>query len=396
MIVQESDILLAALDRRLQVDRLLAIDPLKPVATAVSDSVPSTGRPPSAASAPMPRVAPVTAEQDPHASSRFDRLPLGEVVGARVVDVPGPGQVVAEIGTLRVALAWPPGSGEAPTPGSEIGLRVLAHRPMLLFQRADAGTLADHEAGDPSTHWSADALRLQGAATDRPAPNASGIVRFAVPILAIEHDTNPPAPVHGESSAAPQAPATPDGRAGSPSTAFPAAAPNGPGLASIALDDVIVAREAALVDGVATPLVPRSADDVDRAQMPFMPLVLQGPAWVGQPVELVVRRECADEDFANAALDRWCGELLIDLPQLGRIAGHVTWSMQGLRIRLEGDGEAAIDAMDRGSAALAAALAQVDLRVSALSVGGLAADSRHANDALRPSMAEVSFGRLPS
>ena len=392
MIVQESDILSAALDRRLQVDRILALDPLKAVATAAPDSGPSTG-PTSVRSSPMPQVADRAAGPNPP-STPIDRLPLGAVVGARVVDVPDPGHVVAEIGTLRVALAWPSGSGEAPTPGSEIGLRVLAHRPMLLLQRVEA--VADHEAFEPTTHWSADALRLQGGATDRPATDTSGIVRFEVPILELDDGPDPPAPGRGESSTTPRAAAMPDGGAGLPTAASPHVGSDGPALASIALADVIVAREAAVVDGVTTPLVPRAADDGDRSTLPFMPLVLQGPAWNGQPVELVVRRERADEQFDNAALDRWCGELLIDLPQLGRIAGHVTWSMQGLRIRLEGDDDAAIDAMEGGSAALATALSQVDLRVCALSVGGLAADSRHANDAVHPSSAAVSFGRLPS
>jgi hypothetical protein len=95
-------------------------------------------------------------------------------------------------------------------------------------------------------------------------------------------------------------------------------------------------------------------------------------------MELVVRREREDEQFDNPVLDHWCGEVLIDLPNLGRVAGHLAFSMQGLRIRLEGDDADAVDAMTAHANELAHALSAANLRVNALSVGRPAADALRA------------------
>lgn len=380
MIVQESDSLLAALDRRLQVDRIASLEPLQAPGGPTDRGVPPRAAPlaPSVAPSSEPSTGPSTT-----ATRLVDRLPLGEVVSARVVAAPRPDQVVAEIGELRIAMAWPSGSGPAPRPGSDIGLRVLALRPMLLFQNV-AGRMPLDEAArlatDPSPiRWSSDALRLQvTGGTPLAGGRAGGPMRFEAPMLQIETEFR--TTMRRSTVGAPSPPPTPR----------PPDEPAGPATqrtellaeahTHIALDDVIVAREAAHVDGVATPLVPRAAPEGDRGVVPFAPVVLQGPAWPGQPLELVVRRERADEQFDNAALDHWCGELSIDLPLLGRIAGHLTWSMQGLRIRMEGDGDDTIAAMNEGSVELATAFASADLRIAALSVGGPSADYRRPDD----------------
>ena len=193
----------------------------------------------------------------------------------------------------------------------------------------------------------------------------AGPMRFDAPILDIEI-----VPLNG------------NGRADVPDEVqpgLPRPSPNAPGAGGpprIELDDVIVARSTAVVDGVDAPLIPRATDDGSRIPTAFMPLVLQGPAWPGQPMELVVRRERKDEQFDNPALDHWCGEVLIDLPHLGRVAGHLAFSMQGLRIRLEGDDAEAVDAMSAHATELAHAMTVANLRVSALSVGQPAADVR--------------------
>ncbi len=353
MIVQESDILLAALDRRLQVDPLLAIDPLTAIARSTTPPGPRPSTPTPTTNGPATSAATLTA-----------RLPLGEVISARIVEVPQPDHVIAEIGALRVALAWPKGNGITPQPGSDIGLRVLAHKPMLLFQSVPGeGERSGDEGHEPQTRWSSDALRLQqpGASPER----GTGPVRFDVPILEIDIV---PLPGRGESNA-------PNDLRLDASLPSRAVVDTGPHT-QIDLDDVIVARSTALVDGVDSPLIPRATEDGSRIPTAFVPLVLQGPAWPAQPMELVVRRERKDDQFDNPALDHWCGEVVIDLPHLGRIAGHLALSMQGLRIRLEGNDEDAVDAMTSGAAELANALAVANLRVSTLSVGTQSADHR--------------------
>lgn len=156
----------------------------------------------------------------------------------------------------------------------------------------------------------------------------------------------------------------------------------------IALDDVIVARSTAFVDGVASPMIPQSTDDARQLPVVFSPLVLQGPAWPGQAVELVVRREREDEQFDNPVLDHWCGDLLIDLPHLGRVAAHLSFSMKGLRVRIEGDDAIGVGAMTDAASSLAAAFAGADLRVTTLTVGRPAADASRGDRS-----PGVSFGR---
>ena len=256
MIVDESAALRATLDRRLGIDRLLAIDPLRALV-------------------------------DP-------------------ADPPGPGER----------------SAHDPAPGA----------------REQAAT----------TQWSSDALRLQMlASTGAPASPGGGPVRFDVPLLSIE-----PRPSDAKASG----PAVPSSSAEADARPAPAAS------------DEAAAR-------------PTPSSNVRQLPEPnglppaFVPLVLQGPAWIGQPMELIVRRERADESLDNAALDRWCGEVVIDLPGLGRVAGHLEFSVQGLRVRLAVENEASVASLTAAAGELAAAFASNDLRVSALSVGRLAADA---------------------
>ena len=66
MIVQESDILLTALDRRLQVDPVLAIDPLAPLSRASGAPPPPASRvAPDAAPSPATAAAPSAIEAGP-------------------------------------------------------------------------------------------------------------------------------------------------------------------------------------------------------------------------------------------------------------------------------------------------------------------------------------------
>jgi hypothetical protein len=304
MIVSESDVLLAALDRRLQVDSLAAIAPV------ASSSDGARGAAPQAAAG---------------ASSAAEPFPLGQVIDARVVDIAESGHVVADLAGQRLALSWPTGSG--PAIGSRIALRVLARTPMLLFEDASRDG-ERRESPDAPTSLSVAARALQN-----PAATGAGALRFTAPILQIEVDGDPP--LHAMDSAT-----------GSTNSATPD---------RISLDTVIVAQ---------APLTDRA---VDPSVM--LPFVLRGPAWPGQDVELVVRRDREDEAFENPVLDQWCGELMIDLPNLGRVSGHLAWSMQGLRIRLEGQDASSVASMSASTAELARALADVDLPVLAVSVG---------------------------
>ena len=355
MIATRSDTLLAALDRRLQVDRVVALEPLSPP-SADEGRAPTSGR--AAPTLPLPASA-GTAPAGPTRAAPIDGLPVGRVVVARILDVPEARQVLAGIGDLRISLAWAGGNGAVPRPGSEIALRVLAHSPALLFENVGESPvmLVGAGDGDAQTHLSPGALQLQSSAATngplRPVP-------FSAPILKLE------------------AAAADDASSGRPPPAPHAtsATPSG----SSALDDVLVGVvgsgiERALPEAAAASGSTGNAIDATASAALPLPLVLQGPAWHGQPLELVVRRDRADDAFDNAALDQWHGDLLIDLPHLGRVAGHLAWSMHGLRIRLEGRDDDSVAAMNRAAAELAAGLAQVDLPVLSLAVGQWLSDT---------------------
>lgn len=237
--------------------------------------------------------------------------------------------------------------------------RLLAIDPLrALVDPADPPGPRDRPARDPAplareqaatTLWSSDALRLQMLArTGALASPEGGPVRFDVPLLLIE-----PRPNDAKASV----PAVPSSSA--------EARPAPPA------SDQTAARPTPSSNV-------RQPPESNGLPPAFVPLVLQGPAWIGQPMELIVRRERADESLDNAALDRWCGEVVIDLPELGRVAGHLEFSVQGLRVRLAVENEASVASLAAAAGELAAAFARNDLRVSALSIG------RPAADAMRP------------
>ena len=270
--------LLQTLDRRTQVDRVLALDPLRAIGTDADATTPARAN------------ASATDRADPGALT--SRLPLGRLVAAHVVEVLDGDHVVADVEQWRVSLAWPRGAG-AVLPGQALTLRVLAHRPMLLFQNVDAaGDVLDALDASP-TRWSAGALALARSATALPSQGGRTATVFTEPILDIEIVASSDVPAHADRT---DAVVENPGRQAFDQTG-----------AEIALGDVIVAR---------TPDEPIR----DPGTLPPMPIVLQGPAWPGQAVELVVRRQRADEELDNAALDQWCGEIVIDLPTLGRVA----------------------------------------------------------------------------
>ncbi len=360
MIVSESDILLAALDRRLAVDGVSPVDRPQAVAGAAAG-------PGAAASRSDASQGTVAADGDLDLATR---LPLGRVVQARVLEIPREGHVVAEAESLRIDLAWPARNGVTPRVGRDLSLRVLAHRPMLLFESVAEAADASVEAAEVP-RWSSDAIRLQSSIG--PASSTSrgnGPTRFDIPIIDIEFETlgSDDRVVEPRASSS-RTVVERTARGASPPSITDARAP-------IALDDIVVARSTAVVDGVATPLIPRSRDDGAAPPAAFVPLVLLGPAWPDRPMELVVRRERADESFDNPALDHWCGEVLIDLPRLGRVAGHLAVSMQGLRIRLEGDDDGTVDSMNAAAVELTRAFADAELRVLSLSVGRPTPDTR--------------------
>jgi hypothetical protein len=334
MIVSESDLLLTALDRRMQVDRMLAIDPVRSLGNASEG--PRSSTLPSTASA-LPTVT----------LALIEHLPLGLVFAARVTEVPEANHVIVELGRLRISLAWPDGNGPAPAPGGTIALRVLAHDPMLLFENVRSRSDQATGVRDPLTQLSPGALQLQ-----TPQASGDGVLHFTVPILEVEVVLLQ-TPAHESQPA-------------SRSAQSVANSPSG----HIALDDVIVARSGSIVEAGDLAPLRQTPNDGSINPAGMLPLVLQGPAWPGQEVELVVRRERADEAFDNAALDQWCGEIVIDLPHLGCVAGHLSWTMQGLRIRLEGQDETSVASMNAAAPELAMALADVALPVLSLSVGG--------------------------
>lgn len=235
--------------------------------------------------------------------------------------------------------------------------RLLAIDPLrAIVDPADTPKQGERTASDPSlpnrnlpnaSQWSSDALRLQTLAGSlAPASNQGGPVRFDVPLLVIESiPLSDAKPAHVDAAAVATATA----------------------LVAHAVDDATI-REPAL------PAI-RNAIETNITPPIFVPLILQGLAWDGQEMELIVRHERADETLDNPALDHWCGEVVIDLPELGRVTGHLAFSMQGLRVRLDADDQASVTRLSGATAELAAAFAHIDLRVAGLSVGRPAADA---------------------
>ena len=417
MIIQDSASLSTALDRRMQVARIAMLER----APAVGDSDDAPGA--SVSDELAGGLAYDRANAAP--GSLGARLPLGRIVVARVVDVPHPELLVAEVDDLRVELAWPPGGGTVPRTGQDIALRVLAHEPMLVLQNVPDDELASAHDAPPAPsaqgRLSSAALQLQRSAAPNVAasyraladlpidapqggdvaraaaaspgePRAAGPMRFDVPILQVTPvaDASPDTvAARGAAAAVPDAPSQRHADLPVSNTtateAVDALAPHravdAPATPSDATNGV---RDA---DGTPTAPSARAPDDASPTA-PFAPLVLQGPAWVGQPIELVVRRERADEALDNPVLDHWCGEVVIDLPRLGRVAGHLSFSMQGLRVRIEADDDASVAALSAATAELATAFADVDLRVSGLAV------AQPAPDATRPTaLAARAAGR---
>lgn len=240
--------------------------------------------------------------------------------------------------------------------------RLLGIDPLrALLDPADPPAQGDRPVGDsarPSrdhavtTLWSSDALRLQTlAGAGAPASPQGGPVRFDVPLLSIETGTKD-------------------------ATALATTGSSLKAEVTAAATPLVAAGDAAARDTVSSSV--RNATESNGLPPAFIPLVLQGPAWVGQPMEMIVRRERADDLLDNPALDHWCGEVVIDLPELGRVAGHLVFSVQGLRVRLVVEDEASVASLTAATGELAAAFARNDLRVSGLSVG------RPAADAMRP------------
>ena len=239
--------------------------------------------------------------------------------------------------------------------------RLLAIDPLrALVNPADPPRHGDQPVDDPArsargdsatASWSTDALRLQTlAGRFAAAPHVGGPLRFDMPLLVIDPKANDAA-----ARASVEA-----------STAV--------GLA--AAESAPLGGDAAAQDASTSNI--RHAAEPNGLAPVFVPLMLQGPAWIGQPMELIVRRERADELLDNPALDHWCGEVVIDLPELGRVAGHLEFSIQGLRVRLVADHETSVAKLTAATTELAAAFATNDLRVSGLSVGRPAADAMHA------------------
>jgi hypothetical protein len=260
------------------------------------------------------------------------RWPVGATVAARVTGTGDGNRVLAEVEGLPLDLHWRGDDGAAPSIGASLAFRVLALRPEIVLQRlpnviAQPGS----NSADVSTHISADAKVLQASATLA----AYGVpdertVRFATPLFAD--------------------PARVDATPGGPAAVDASVAHGGTG---------------STLEALATTVRTTTADPT----LPFAPVVLAGPPWRDQPMELIVRRQRRDERIDDPTQDDWCGELVIDLPHIGRVAGHLAWSMQGLRVRLDADREGSATALADAAPELAAAFIDLRMRVAALSIG---------------------------
>ena len=97
-------------------------------------------------------------------------------------------------------------------------------------------------------------------------------------------------------------------------------------------------------------------------------IVLHGPAWTSQQIELVIRRERDDEAVDNAALDAWCTDLSVDLPALGAIDARLAWTTSGLRVRVDAHRAGAAEALRDSAAQFAATLADLPMRLAGLAI----------------------------
>lgn len=315
----------AALDQRLQVGRTLAIDLVRPIGAD-----PDTPRPGSSdAGFRAPRVA-----QGTTAVAFAARWPVGSTVAAQVTATADGDRVIADVDGLPLELHWRGDDGATPTAGQTLAFRVLAVRPEIVLQRiADAVTTSGGTADpDASPRISTDAQALQAAAVLAAyGAKDDRTIRFATPLLA--HDPGPTSGLDDD-------------------------------LADATLPRAAAASPAAGLDVLA--LAARPPTDPTQ---PFAPILFFGPAWPDQPMELIVRRQRHDDRLDDPAQDDWCGELEIDLSRIGRVAGHLSWSMQGLRLRLDVDRETSATTLADAAPELAAAFIDVRLRVSALSIG---------------------------
>lgn len=319
-----------ALDPRLAVARANPVDALRGI-----------GDPGDASAQPtVARDAAVPAAPSPATQALMARWPVGTTVGARVASIPQPGRVLVTIaegrpdgeGSLEVELQWDRTDGQPPRIGQDLGFRVVAHRPTLTLEpllARDTSPLT-MQGDDVAMHVSHEARVLQAMAAG-PGHDA-GPVRFETPLVA----TSP----HAASEP----------------------------VVLLSHDDA----HATSAQDASAALVPRPSTDPAGGVPPFVPILLQGPAWPGQPVELVLRRDAHDAELEDAVRDGWCGDVVIDLPALGRVTGHLSWSVQGLRVRVEADDRAGAYTLTEASPELAAALADADLRLLSLAVGSTA------------------------
>jgi len=311
----------AALDRRLQVERTLGVDALRPVSAEAGTT--------SFERETLTHATPVA--QGKAALEFASRWPVGTTVAARVTGTGDANRILADIDGLPLELHWRGDDGAAPTVGQALAFRVLALRPEIVLQRLpNVIAPAESDPADTSTHISADAKVLHASA----ALAAYGVadertVRFTTPLIADRADE--------------------------------AAAPH-----EVATGETSVSHAAASAAAESLAAGVRATTD---PTLPFAPVILSGPAWRDQPIELIVRRRRHDERLDDPTQDDWCGELVIDLPHIGRVAGHLAWSMQGLRVRLDADLETSADALADAASELVAAFTDLRMRVAGLSIG---------------------------
>lgn len=327
--------LMGSLDPRASIARTSAVDAVRPLDPSARDAGASfdATRMPS-----MPKASAA-------ALAFAARWPVGSDVLARVVSIAEDRRITADVDGLPIEIRWRDGDGPSPRAGEGLAFRVMAHTPQLVLQftahasfDAPSRMLADRDA---PTQLSDDALFLQTLIDplEDAADASDRVVRFAQPLI----ETRRPGVAREHVRA----------MAGH--------------VASLASDASATMHES--IDHLASHVF-AAKHDAGAGAMPFIPVVLSGPAWHGQAMELLLRRHARDDALDDPALDAWCGEITMDLPRLGRVAGHLALSMQGVRLRLEADDVDGAVALDAALSELAAAFADTGLRLASLSVGG--------------------------
>lgn len=280
--------------------------------------------------------------------ARLPALAVGEEISARVAERLGNNQLVAVIKNSIFTLNIPQGMQ---VNGDALQLRVASVSPGLNFALVESGNAAAAEAGEgsvevdisPASRYMTDLLQAGRSARGEPAEVRLDAGR-QTPAQMADHLQGQVAKSGLFYESHVQAWA--DGRLPLQSLAEEPQA-----QLALAVGNDVHARaglaEGRPVSAELGQLLQRQLDVLENRQVP-----LQGLAWPGQPMQMVIEQERADERQAHAGeteAQAWSTRLALELPGLGGLTARVRLSGQTVQISLVPD-EAETGALIRGHA----------------------------------------------